>query len=327
MGDITKGRGCLTGKEQFMVSVSIKDLLDAGVHFGHQTARWNPKMKQFIFGERNGIYIIDLQQTHQQFQKALEFVDNITSNGEKVLFVGTKKQAQEIVEEEARKCSMFFVTNRWLGGTLTNFKTIRTSIEKLLELERIGQSEIAKQRTKKELSIMEKDRVKLERALGGIKMMRKLPGAIFVIDPKKEKIAIAEAAKLGIPIIAVTDTNCDPDGIDYVIPGNDDAIKSIKLFAGILREACVEGQLKHQEKLKEDQKRAEDAGAGAGSRGEPRERKIARDKAQGKVIIKPKRRKEKPEDGHTGEGADHSDPTEDAQGASADPDGTFTIQK
>lgn len=268
-----------------MVSVSIKDLLDAGVHFGHQTQRWNPKMKPYIFGERNGIYIIDLQKTHQYFQKALEFISRITSNGDKVLFVGTKRQAQEIVEEDAKKCGMFFVTKRWLGGTLTNFKTIKTSIDSLLELERIKDTDLAKLRTKKELLLMEKRRVKLEKSLGGIKMMRKLPGAVFVIDPKKERIAIAEARKSGIPVIAVCDTNCDPDGIDFVIPANDDAIKSIKLFSGLMGEACIEGSLKYQEKLREEQRKDDEAR----ERIDPEKRK-PKEKTDGKVVRKLRRK-------------------------------------
>ncbi len=299
-----------------MVSVSIKDLLDAGVHFGHQTQRWNPKMKPFIFGERNGIYIIDLQQTHKQFKKAIDFVIDLTSSGNKLLFVGTKKQAQDIVEEDARKCNMFFVTNRWLGGTLTNFKTVKASIEKLLELERIKNSDVAKQRTKKELLMMEREREKLERSLGGIKTMKKPPKAVFVIDPKKEKIAVAEARKLGIPVIAVTDTNCDPDNIDYVIPGNDDAIKSIKLFSGAMRDACMEGELKHQEKLKEEQKRRAEE-----QKKEPvKEKKAVKDKSDGKVIRKKRKEKTEPKD-------EVSEVDEKkADGVSATPDGNVTVR-
>jgi len=302
-----------------MVSVSIKDLLDAGVHFGHQTQRWNPKMKPFIFGERNGIYIIDLQQTHERFKKALEFIYSLVSEGQKILFVGTKKQAQDIVEDDARKCNMFFVTSRWLGGTLTNYKTIKSSIDKLLELERVKESGLVKQRTKKELLMMEREREKLERSLGGIKHMKKVPKAIFVIDPKKEKIALAEARKLGIPIIAVTDTNCNPDKIDYMIPGNDDAIKSIKLFSGTIREVCLEGGLKYQEKLREDQKRREDS-----SQKQPeKERKIGKDRSDGKVVRKPKK-KEKAEAKTKKEKASETD--EKKKDGVTTPDGNITVR-
>lgn len=300
-----------------MVSVSIKDLLDAGVHFGHQTQRWNPKMKPFIFGERNGIYIIDLQQTHKRFQKALEYIYEITSNGQKVLFVGTKKQAQDIIEQAARSCNMFFVTNRWLGGTLTNFKTLKSSIDKLLDLEKVQGSDLAKRRTKKELLMLEKERVKLERSLGGIKTMKKPPKAVFVIDPKKEKIAVAEARKLGIPVIAITDTNCDPDNIDYVIPGNDDAIKSIKLFADTVKEACLQGELKNQERLREEQKRREEA-----QKKDAKEKKAPKDKpSDGKVVRKP-RKKAKTEKKAAGEEIDEKN----ADSVSATPDGEITVR-
>ena len=302
-----------------MISISIKDFLDAGAHFGHQTQRWNPKMRKFIFGNRNGIHIIDLQQTQQQFQKALQFVTEITTNGDKILFVGTKKQAQDIVSQDASKCNMFFVSNRWLGGTLTNFKTIKSSIDKLLDLEKIKDSELAKQRTKKELSILEKDRVKLEKSLGGIKHMRKLPGAIFVIDPKKEKIAIAEALKCKIPVIAVADTNCDPDGIDYIIPGNDDAIKSIKLFTGYMRDACLEGELKYQERLKEDQKRMEDLE----SKDSKSEKRGGRERGDGKVVVKKRKGQisAEPKGGHEEVGSEVTD------GISVTPDGDITIRR
>ena len=299
-----------------MISVSIKDLLDAGVHFGHQTRRWNPKMKPFIFGERNGIYIIDLQKTHRRFKEALQFVYDSSAGGGKIMFVGTKKQAQEIIEEDARKCNMFFVNNRWLGGTLTNFKTIKSSIDKLLELERVKDSDIAKRRTKKELLMLERERIKLEKSLGGIKMMKKPPKALFVIDPKKEKIAIAEARKLNIPIIAVTDTNCDPDGIDFMIPGNDDAIKSIKLFSGLVRDACLEGHLKYEEKLREDERRREEQKA---DEPKTKEKRPLREKSDGKVVRRKRREKVDPKK----EGK--SDDENNTNTTSATPDGNLTV--
>lgn len=221
--------------------VTIKELLEAGVHFGHQTNRWNPKMKRYIFGERNGIYIIDLQQTVQRVQAAYNFVRDTVAAGESVLFVGTKRQAQEILEEEAKRCRMFYVTQRWLGGTLTNFQTIRRSVEKLKKLEAAQTDGTYERLTKKEVSQMEKDRLKLEKSLAGIKNMNSLPGCVFVLDIRIERIAVLEANRLGIPVVAVVDTNCDPDGIDYPIPGNDDAIRSIKLIASRIADACIEG--------------------------------------------------------------------------------------
>src|SRR3982750_3403619 len=221
--------------------ITMRQLLEAGVHFGHQTKRWNPKMRPFIFGARNGIHIIDLQHTVKLFNKAYQFLVNTAANGNPVLFVGTKKQAQEVIQEEARRCGMFFVTNRWLGGTLTNFKTGKGSIERLRTIEKMAEDGTFERLTKKEVLGLERERVKLEKTLGGIKNMSGLPGAVFIIDPKKEHIAVEEARKLEIPILAVTDTNCDPDLIDYVIPGNDDAIRAIKLFTGKVADACIMG--------------------------------------------------------------------------------------
>jgi small subunit ribosomal protein S2 len=224
-----------------MGSITIKELLEAGVHFGHQTNRWNPKMKKYIFGERNGIFIIDLQQTVQRFDAAFNFVRDTVAGGESVLFVGTKRQAVDILEEEAKRSRMFFVNQRWLGGMLTNFQTIRKSIEKLKKFESAITDGTHQRLTKKEVSQMEKERVKLEKVLSGIKQMNSLPGCVFVLDTRVERIAVQEANRLSIPVVAIVDTNCDPDGIDYPIPGNDDAIRSIKLVASRIADACIEG--------------------------------------------------------------------------------------
>ncbi|MGI6238763.1 MAG: 30S ribosomal protein S2 [Christensenellales bacterium] len=225
-----------------MAVISMKQLLEAGVHFGHQTRRWNPKMAQYIFTERNGIYIIDLQKTVRKIDEAYMFVRDLALEGKSILFVGTKKQAQESIETEAKRCGMFFVNNRWLGGTLTNFRTIRTRIDRLNAIdamEKNGQFEVL---PKKEVIKLMAEREKLERNLGGIREMRKLPGALFIVDPRKERIAVAEARRLGIPIVGIVDTNCDPDEIDYVIPGNDDAIRAVKLISGKLADAVLEGR-------------------------------------------------------------------------------------
>ena len=225
-----------------MAVISMKQLLEAGVHFGHQTRRWNPKMAQYIFTERNGIYIIDLQKTVRKIDEAYMFIRDLALDGKTVLFVGTKKQAQESIESEAKRCNMFFVYNRWLGGTMTNFRTIRTRIERLNnidKMEREGQFELL---PKKEVIKLQAEREKLEKNLGGIREMKKLPGALFVVDPRKEHIAVAEARALNIPIVGIVDTNCDPDEIDYVIPGNDDAIRAVKLIAGKMADAILEGK-------------------------------------------------------------------------------------
>ena len=223
-----------------MVEVTMKELLEAGVHFGHQTRRWNPKMKPYIFGKRNGIYIIDLQKTVKLFEQVVEFVRSLAVEGKRILFVGTKRQAQEAIAEEARRCGEFYVTNRWLGGTLTNFVTLRTSIERLKEIEgRLGDDNSPL--TKKEKLRLEREREKMVKNLEGIRDMEELPDALFVVDPKKESIAISEANKLGIPVIAIVDTNCDPELIDYIIPGNDDAIRAIRLFASRIADAYIEG--------------------------------------------------------------------------------------
>lgn len=224
-----------------MSVVSMKQLLEAGVHFGHQTRRWNPKMKRFIFTERNGIYIIDLQKTVRLMETAYQFIRSVVANKGKVLFVGTKKQAQDAVKEEALRCGMFYVNHRWLGGTLTNFKTIRKRIDRLHELHRMEEEGVFDVLPKKEVILLKKEQAKLEKFLGGIKGMEKLPNALFVVDPRKERIAVLEARKLKIPVVSIIDTNCDPDEVDYAIPGNDDAIRAVRLFTSKIADAVLEG--------------------------------------------------------------------------------------
>lgn len=225
-----------------MAVISMKQLLEAGVHFGHQTRRWNPKMDRYIFTERNGIYIIDLQKTVKKVDEAYNFVKNLSADNGTILFVGTKKQAQDSVAEEAERCGMYYINQRWLGGTLTNFETIQKRTNRLHELDRMEQDGTFDVLPKKEVIILNKERARLEKFLGGIKNMRKLPSALFIIDPRKERIAVAEARKLGIPIVGIVDTNCDPDEIDYVIPGNDDAIRAVKLLTAKMADAIVEGR-------------------------------------------------------------------------------------
>lgn len=224
-----------------MAIISMKQLLEAGVHFGHQTRRWNPKMARYIFTERNGIYIIDLQKTVRKVEEAYNFVRDLAAEGKTILFVGTKKQAQEAVKDEAIRSNMYFVNQRWLGGTLTNFPTIQKRISRLLQLERMEEDGTFDVLPKKEVILLRKEMERLEKFLGGIKNMKKIPSAMFIIDPRKERIAVAEAHKLGIPIVAIVDTNCDPDEIDYVIPGNDDAIRAVKLLTNKMAEAVLEG--------------------------------------------------------------------------------------
>ncbi len=225
-----------------MSLISMKQLLEAGVHFGHQTRRWNPKMAEYIFTERNGIYIIDLQKTVRKIEEAYNFLREVSEEGKDVLFVGTKKQAQESVEAEAKRAGMFYVNQRWLGGTLTNFKTISKSINRLHELEKMEEDGIFDVLPKKEVIKLRAEGERLEKFLGGIKNMTKLPGALFIVDPRKEKNAIAEAKILGIPVVSIVDTNCDPDEIDFVIPGNDDAIRAVKLLTGKMADAIIEGR-------------------------------------------------------------------------------------
>jgi small subunit ribosomal protein S2 len=236
---------------------SMKELLESGVHFGHQVKRWNPKMKRYIFGERNGIYIIDLQKTLKGLEEAYNFVRNSAASGVGVLFVGTKKQAQDAMVEEANRASAFYVNQRWLGGMLTNFLTVKKSIERLKKLDAMKEDGTMALLPKREASALEKERAKLEKNLSGIKDMKELPGVIFVIDPKKERIGIAEARKLSIPIVAVVDTNCDPDEIDYVIPGNDDAIRAIKLLTSKIANAVIEGREVLSKETKQEQEKAD----------------------------------------------------------------------
>jgi small subunit ribosomal protein S2 len=224
-----------------MAVISMKQLLEAGVHFGHQTRRWNPKMDRYIFTERNGIYIIDLQKTVKKVEEAYNFVKQLAEEGGTMLFVGTKKQAQESVQEEAARAGMYFINQRWLGGTLTNFQTIQKRISRLHLLEKMEEDGTFEVLPKKEVILLKKEKDRLEKFLGGIKGMKSIPSALFVVDPRKERIAIAEARKLGIPIVAIVDTNCDPDEIDYVIPGNDDAIRAVKLLTAKVADAIIEG--------------------------------------------------------------------------------------
>ncbi len=238
-----KGAEAINQREEVntaMAVVSMKQLLEAGVHFGHQTRRWNPKMAPYIFTERNGIYIIDLQKTVRKIDEAYNFVKELVASGKTILFVGTKKQAQEAVQEEAERCGMFYVNQRWLGGTLTNFQTIQRRIARLHELVRMEEEGMFEVLPKKEVIALRHEMEKLEKFLGGIKNMRELPGALFIVDPRKERIAVAEARKLGIPIVAIVDTNCDPDEIDVIIPGNDDAIRAVRLLCATIADAVIE---------------------------------------------------------------------------------------
>ena len=225
-----------------MAVISIKQLLEAGVHFGHHTRRWNPKMAEYIFTERNGIYIIDLQKTVKKIEEAYYFIRDIAASGEDILFVGTKKQAQDSIKEEAERVGMYYVNARWLGGMMTNFKTIQKRIDRLAQINKMEEEGTFDLLPKKEVIKLKAQRDKLEKYLGGIKDMKKLPGALFVVDPKKEHIAITEAKRLGIPVVAIVDTNCDPDDVDYVIPGNDDAIRAVKLIASTISNAIIEGR-------------------------------------------------------------------------------------
>ncbi len=242
------------------VSITMKELLEAGVHFGHQTRRWNPKMKRYIFGKRNGIYIIDLQKTLRLFKEASEFVTDLASNGKRILFIGTKRQAQDAVVEEANRCGMFYVNSRWLGGTLTNFVTVRRSIDRLKELEATLEDEDS-ELSKKERAALDKERDRLQKNLIGIREMEELPDAVFIIDPRKEHIAVKEAQKLGIPLVAIVDTNCDPDGIDHVIPGNDDAIRAIRLFTQKVADSVLEGYRIAEERYLAEEGREEEVAA------------------------------------------------------------------
>ena len=230
-----------------MSVISMKQLLEAGVHFGHQTRRWNPKMAPYIFAERNGIYIIDLQKTVKKVDEAYAAVSDIISEGGEILFVGTKKQAQESIKEEAERCGMYYVNERWLGGMLTNFKTIRTRIARLIELEKMQEDGTFEVLPKKEVAVLLHEKEKLDKNLGGIKEMTRIPDVMFVVDPRKEKIAIQEGHILGIPVVAIVDTNCDPEEVDYVIPGNDDAIRAVKLIASKIADAVIEAKQGEQQ--------------------------------------------------------------------------------
>lgn len=247
-----------------MAYVTMKQMLEAGLHFGHQTRRWNPKMKPYIYGPRNGIYIINLDKTMRMFNRAYEFFVEEVANGGSVMFVGTKRQAREIIKEEAERCGMFFINHRWLGGTLTNYQTIKKSLERLKAIEAMQEDGSINRFPKKEILLMEKERVKLDRNIGGIKHMRSLPSVVFVVDPRKEQIAVNESIKLGIPVVALVDTNCDPDGLDYIIPGNDDAIRAIKLIASKMADAVLDGKARRpEETVVEEEQEAAPVDAGA----------------------------------------------------------------
>jgi small subunit ribosomal protein S2 len=287
-----------------MAYVTMKELLEAGVHFGHQTKRWNPKMKPYIFGARNGIYIIDLQKTVRMFKNAYDFITDVTSRGKSVLFVGTKKQAREAIYEEANRSEMYYVHNRWLGGMLTNFQTIKKSIDRLNYLNTIENDGTIELFPKKERLKLGKERGKLDDNLGGIRLMHNLPGAIFIIDPKHEAIAVKEAKRLHIPIVSIVDTNCDPDEIDFAIPGNDDAIRSIRLISSRIAEACIEGKERYQEKA---QAAADKSGVEVETTGiaaadlKPGERKVISNGTDGPIVELIKRSKK----------ADYEDDLED----------------
>ncbi|MEW6516784.1 MAG: 30S ribosomal protein S2 [candidate division FCPU426 bacterium] len=248
-----------------MVNISMKQLLEAGVHFGHQTRRWNPKMERYIYGERNGIYIIDLQKTVKKLKEATRFVKDVAASGQKIIFVGTKKQAKDSIQEEASRCSMFFVNQRWLGGTLTNFQTIRKTITRMKALEAQLADGTLDNLPKKEKLLAVKELAKMQKTLSGIKDMEELPGAIFVVDTKKEHNAIAECRRLGIPIVAVVDTNCDPDEVDYIIPGNDDAIRAVRLISSLVAESALEGLEARRQALERESKADEFAVAAEGT--------------------------------------------------------------
>jgi small subunit ribosomal protein S2 len=245
-----------------LAGIAIKDLLEAGVHFGHQTKRWNPKMKEYIFGERNGIYILDLNKTKKKFQEAEEFVTNLAADGRTLLFVGTKRQAQDVISEEAARCGMFYINQRWLGGLLTNFTTIQRSLGRLRDLEAMVTDGRYDTLSKKEIARNEKEKRKLLKNLEGIRNMTRLPDAIFVVDTRKEKIAVDEARKLKIPVLGIVDTNCDPDEVDFVVPGNDDALRAIRLFASKIADAISFGRTQRESRIaEEDAARAEEAAA------------------------------------------------------------------
>lgn len=280
-----------------MSYITMKELLEAGVHFGHQTRRWNPKMKRYIFGARNGIYIIDLQQTVRMFKTAYDFVVDTVANGGSILFVGTKKQARDSIYEEANRCEMFYVHNRWLGGMLTNFQTIKKGIERLKHLATAFADGTVNRFPKKEILKLGKEKTKLENNLGGIRDMGKLPGAVFVVDPKNENIAVHEARRLNIPIVAIVDSNCNPDEIDYIVPGNDDAIRAIRLITSRIADACIEGRERMEERLQaEADKEVVETGAIVG----PGEKAVVSDGSDG-PIVEVIKREESPASGEADE--------------------------
>ena len=295
-----------------MAYITMKELLEAGVHFGHQTKRWNPKMKPYIFGARNGIYIIDLQKTVRMFKTVYDFVVDTVSNDNSLLFVGTKKQARDSIYEEANRCEMFYVHNRWLGGMLTNFQTIKKSIDRLNYLNNIHNDESINLFPKKERLKLNKERLKLDNNLGGIRTMNGLPSAIFVVDPRNEAIAVREGRRLGIPIIAIVDTNCNPEEVDYIIPGNDDAIRAIRLITSRIADACIEGKQRMVEKQQaEADKEIEEVpevAADAGAELKPGERKVISDGSDGPVVeIIRKTTKEAEHDSETLENSESQD--------------------
>ena len=282
--------------EDEVAYVSMKDLLEAGVHFGHQTRRWNPKMKPYIFGARGGIYVIDLQKTVVLFRKAYDFIVDTVASGREVLFVATKKQAAETIEEQSKRCKMFFVNHRWLGGTLTNYTTISRSIERLKKLEQMSEDGSIHRFPKKEVVSLQREMLKLERNLGGIKDMKGIPGAVFVVDPKKEHIAVHEARKIGVPVVAIVDTNCDPEQVDYVVPGNDDAKRSIRLLTSAVADAVLEGMARREERRRavaeeqpSDEPSFEELSAGVAAEA------AAADEAGPEVFVKPRRAESKVE--------------------------------
>jgi len=291
-----------------MTEVNMKLLLEAGVHFGHQTKKWNPKMKPYIFGARNGIYIIDLQNTSKLLKKAYNFIVRTVSEGGSILFVGTKKQAQDTISEEAERCGMFYVNNRWMGGTLTNFETIKKRVSRLKELESMKSDGSFERYTKKEIIGMEKELSKLDRNLGGIKNMDENPSALFIVDTKKENIAIKEGKKLGIPIVAIVDSNGDPENIDYVIPGNDDAIRSIRLLTSVIADACIEGHNEREEKLKAEEELEMEKKSDAEEKGVEEIQQPVDDEKQGPdIIIIPKRGKTAQSDETDDPGPSHNE--------------------
>jgi len=295
----------------------MKELLEAGVHFGHQTKRWNPKMKPYIFGSRNGIYIIDLQQTVRMFKAACDFITDTVASNRPVLFVGTKEQARESIYEEANRCEMFYIHNRWLGGMLTNFNTIKKNIDRLNYLNTIVNDETINLFPKKERLKLMKDRIKLDSTLGGIRQMNNPPGALFIIDPKKEAIAVSEGKRLNIPIVAIVDTNCDPDDIDYVIPGNDDAIRSIRLITSRIADACVEGREKWAEKKQAEADKAvevESETETISAELKPGERRVISDGSEGPIVEIIKRSTTDSSQDTDGEYEDDIDDDEDEAG-------------